>query len=44
MMMLEPEGTPKEVFSKPEVLRKVHLRLPRVAHLMEILENVEPKN
>ena len=33
------EGTPKEVFSKPEVLRSVHLRLPRVAHLMEILEN-----
>jgi cobalt/nickel transport system ATP-binding protein len=33
------EGTPKEVFSKPEILRKIHLRLPRIAHLMEILEN-----
>lgn len=33
------EGTPKEVFSKPDVLRKIHLRLPRIAHLMEILEN-----
>lgn len=33
------EGTPKEVFSKPEVLRSIHLRLPRVAHLMEILKD-----
>ncbi len=31
------EGTPKGIFSKPEVLRKIHLRLPRIAHLMEIL-------
>jgi cobalt/nickel transport system ATP-binding protein len=31
-------GVPKEVFSKPEVLRNVHLRLPRVGHLMEILK------
>lgn len=32
------EGTPQEVFAKAETLRKVHLRLPRVAHLMEILQ------
>lgn len=32
------EGTPKEVFSQPDALRRVHLRLPRIAHLMEILQ------
>ena len=32
------KGTPKEIFSTPELLRKVHLRLPRIAHLMEILQ------
>lgn len=32
------EGTPKEVFCRAETLRSVHLRLPRVAHLMEILQ------
>ena len=31
------EGTPDELFSQPEVLRRNHLRLPRIAHLMEIL-------
>ncbi|XCH79177.1 MAG: ATP-binding cassette domain-containing protein [Candidatus Dehalobacter alkaniphilus] len=31
------EGTPKEVFSKKEAIRSVHLRLPRIGHLMEIL-------
>jgi cobalt/nickel transport system ATP-binding protein len=31
------EGTPKEVFSKPHVLRSIGLRLPRIGHLMEIL-------
>ena len=31
------EGTPGELFSKPEVLRANQLRLPRMAHLMEIL-------
>ena len=30
-------GTPEEVFSRPEVLRANQLRLPRIAHLMEIL-------
>lgn len=31
------EGTPDELFSEPEFLRENHLRLPRIAHLMEIL-------
>ena len=31
------EGTPEELFAQPEELRKNHLRLPRIAHLMEIL-------
>lgn len=31
-------GSPGEVFSQPEALRKVHLRLPRIAHLMEIMQ------
>ncbi len=33
------EGTPKEVFSKKEAIRSVHLRLPRIGHLMEILKD-----
>lgn len=32
------EGTPDEVFRQKEKIRKIHLRLPRVAHLMEILK------
>ena len=36
------EGTPKEVFSDVETIRKANLRLPRVAHLIEIL-NKEDK-
>lgn len=32
-----PEGTPEALFAQPEELRKNHLRLPRIAHLMEIL-------
>lgn len=32
------EGSPNEVFSNAEVLRNLHLRLPRIAHLMEILQ------
>ena len=31
------QGTPEEVFRRPELLRENHLRLPRIAHLMEIL-------
>jgi cobalt/nickel transport system ATP-binding protein len=31
------EGTPKEVFNDVETIRKANLRLPRVAHLIEIL-------
>ncbi|ACV25152.1 ATP-binding cassette domain-containing protein [Methanocaldococcus fervens] len=36
------EGTPKEVFSDIETIRKANLRLPRVTHLIEIL-NKEDK-
>ena len=32
------EGTPKEVFSQPDVIRSLNLRLPRIGHLMEILK------
>ena len=32
-------GTPDEVFRRPELLRENHLRLPRIAHLMEILRD-----
>jgi cobalt/nickel transport system ATP-binding protein len=31
------EGTPEAVFSDASVIRGAHLRLPRIAHLMEIL-------
>lgn len=31
-------GTPKEIFSQPEMLRKHHLRLPRLSHLLEIFQ------
>ena len=30
-------GTPEELFAEPEELRQNHLRLPRTAHLMEVL-------
>jgi len=33
------EGTPKEIFSEKEAIRSVHLRLPRIGHLMEILKD-----
>ena len=32
------EGTPGQLFSQAELLRENHLRLPRIAHLMEILQ------
>lgn len=35
------EGSPEELFAQPELLRKNHLRLPRIAHLMEILRDVD---
>jgi len=35
MMVLE--GTPKQVFAQKEILRSIKLRLPRIGHLMEIL-------
>lgn len=36
--MIVSEGDPDEIFSHPDKLRKVHLRLPRIGHLMEILK------
>ena len=33
------EGTPEALFAQPDALRAYHLRLPRVAHLMEILRD-----
>ena len=32
------EGTPKDVFSDIDLIRGANLRLPRVAHLFEILD------
>lgn len=32
------EGTPLEIFSSPEMIKKTHLRLPIVAQLMEMLQ------
>lgn len=32
------EGTPQDVFSDEETIRNANLRLPRIAHLMEILQ------
>jgi len=29
---------PKQIFSDPELLRKAHLRLPRVAEIFEMLQ------
>ncbi len=31
-------GTPEEIFARPELLRAHHLRLPRISHLLEILQ------
>lgn len=33
------EGSPEELFARPDLLRENHLRLPRIAHLMEILRD-----
>lgn len=32
------EGAPESLFQNPALLRQYHLRLPRIAHLMEILK------
>ena len=34
------EGTPHEVFDDIDLIRDADLRLPRVAHLLEVLENL----
>ena len=36
--MIEAEGTPKEIFKNPELIQKAHLRLPRIARLLELLK------
>lgn len=33
------KGTPKEIFSEKDTIRSIHLRLPRIGHLMEILKD-----
>jgi len=38
------KGTPKEVFAEANKLRSIHLRLPRIAHLMEILQKKDGFN
>jgi len=35
---LEADGSPEEIFNDPELLRKAHLRLPRVAEVFEMLQ------
>jgi len=35
---LEADGSPDDIFSDPELLRKAHLRLPRVAEIFEMLQ------
>jgi cobalt/nickel transport system ATP-binding protein len=35
---LEADGNPDEIFNDPELLRKAHLRLPRVAEVFEMLQ------
>ena len=35
------EGTPTQVFSDPVPIREAYLRLPRIAHLWEILKHKE---
>ncbi|MCK5659930.1 MAG: ATP-binding cassette domain-containing protein [Methanosarcinales archaeon] len=35
---IEADCTPKEIFSKPELIEKAHLRLPRIAMLLELLK------
>ena len=34
-------GTPEQLFAQPAVLRANHLRLPRIAHLMEVLRDID---
>ena len=38
------EGTPEDLFANPEALRANHLRLPRIAHLMEVLRQSDGLN
>ncbi|MBW6470743.1 MAG: ATP-binding cassette domain-containing protein, partial [Methanosarcinaceae archaeon] len=36
--IIEAEGTPKEIFKNPALIKKAHLRLPRIARLLELLK------
>ena len=36
---IEAEGTPKEIFNDSELIQKAHLRLPRIAKLLELLKD-----
>ena len=38
------QGTPKEVFAQKDIIRSVKLRLPRIAHLFEILKEKDNFN
>ena len=38
------DGTPEEVFSNPTLLREHNLRVPRIAHLLEILNKCDKLN
>jgi cobalt/nickel transport system ATP-binding protein len=35
---LVSDGTPKEIFSDTELIRRVNLRSPRITHLFEVLK------
>lgn len=35
---IEADGSPEEIFSDPELLRKAHLKLPRIAEVFEMLQ------
>lgn len=35
---IEADGSPEEIFNDPELLRKAHLRLPRIAEVFEMLQ------
>ncbi|MDD2440015.1 MAG: ATP-binding cassette domain-containing protein [Methanosarcinaceae archaeon] len=40
---LEADGTHESIFNKPELLRKAHLRLPRIARIFELLQEAGVK-
>ena len=38
---MRTQGTAEELVAHPEARRANHLRLPRIAHLMEVLRDVD---